>query len=232
MGLLQNELFLDGRGSSFKMTLKSEDIEGIYSGKVARSYDLRISHFFGRYKKLVFAESALKKGDKVLVFCCGTGLDFPHILKKIGKEGEIVGVDFSSEMLKIAKEKIRKNNWENIELINADITKLNNKIDKKFDVGVCTLGMSIIPEFKSGFYNLLSYMKKQGEIIVGDMQLSSGWFARLNPITIFFSRKYGGSYEGHQNTIELCNVMKKELTGVKKREFFFKSYFYCTGKTK
>ena len=63
------------------------------------------------------------------------------------------------------------------------------------------------------------------------MQLASGWFARLNPLTIFLSKKYGGTYEGHQNSRELCSMMKKELTDVRKREFFFKAYFYCIGKT-
>ena len=92
--------------------------------------------------------------------------------------------------------------------------------------------MSIIPEYKSAYYNLFSYVKKQGEIIIGDMQLASGWLARLNPLTIFLSKKYGGTYEGHKNSIELRSMMKKELTEIREREFFFKSYFYCIGKTK
>ncbi len=214
------------------MTFESRNIEEIYAGKVAKKYDLTMAHFFARPKKLAFNDSSLKNGDRVLVFCCGTGLDFPHILRKIGKDGEIVGVDFYSEMLNKAKEKIRKKKWENIELIEADITKFKDKLDKKFDVGVCTLGMSIIPEYKSAYYNLFSYVKKQGEIIIGDMQLASGWQAHLNPFTLFLSRGYGGTYEGHKNSLELCSMMKNELTDVRKREFFFKSYFYCIGKTK
>lgn len=86
------------------MTLESKIIEEIYAGKVAKRYDLPISHFFGEYKKLAFNDSSLKSGDRVLVFCCGTGLDFPHILRKIGEDGEIVVVDFSSEMLNKVKE--------------------------------------------------------------------------------------------------------------------------------
>ena len=105
------------------MDLDAKRIENIYSGLTAKHYDLPISHFFGKYKKLSFNESSLKSGDKVLVFCCGTGLDFSHILKKIGKDGKIVGVDFSPEMLRIAEKRINRNKWENVELIEADITK-------------------------------------------------------------------------------------------------------------
>ena len=131
------------------MTFDSKIIEEIYTGKVAKKYDFSMPPFFARWKKKAFNDSSLKSGDRVLVFCCGTGSDFPHILRKIGKDGEIVGVDFSSEMLNKAKDKIRKKKWENIELIEADISKFKDKLDKTFDVGVCTLGMSIIPEYKA-----------------------------------------------------------------------------------
>ncbi len=212
------------------MSLKSKQIEKIYAGKVAKKYDASMSHFFATLKKKAFNDSSLKEGDRVLVFCCGTGLDFPHILKKIGREGQIIGVDFSSEMLNIAKEKVSKNSWENIELIEADVTKFENNLDNKVDVGVCTLGLSIIQEYKSAYYNLLSNVKDCGEIIIGDMQLASGWQARLNPVTIFLVRRFGGTYQGHQNSLELYSIMKKELNEVIKREFYFKSYYYCRGK--
>lgn len=164
------------------------------------------------------------------MFCCGTGLDFPHILKKIGKTGKIIGVDFSSEMLKAAEEKISKKNWENIELIKADVTEFEDKLDEKADVGVCTLGMSIIPDYKSAYSNLLSNFKKKGEIIIGDMQLASGWYARLNPFTISLAKKFGGTYEGHKkNSLMLFSIMKQDLTGLKKKEFFLRSYYYCIG---
>ncbi len=209
----------------------TQAVKEIYAGKMAKKYDLSMSHIFGRFKRLAFDDSSLKSGDRVLVFCCGTGLDFPHILKIIGKDGRITGVDYSPEMLAIAKKKIKKYQWDNIELIEADTTKFKDKLDKEFDVGICTLGMSIIPEYKSAYYNLLSYIKKQGEMIIGDAQLASGWLARFNPFTIFLAKRYGGTYQGHQNSLVLYSMMKKELTEVRKREFFFKSYYYCIGKT-
>ncbi len=212
------------------MTFDSKNIKEIYAGKVSTKYDFSLPPFFARWKKKAFDESSLKIGDLVLVFCCGTGLDFPHILSKIGKEGKIIGVDFSAEMLEIAKEKIIKNNWKNIELVEADITKFKNRFEFKFDAGVCTLGMSIIPDYKTAYYRLVANIKKGGEIIIGDMQLASGRLARLNPFTIFLSKKFGGTYEGHSNSLELYAMMKKELTDVKKREFFFKAYYFSIGK--
>ncbi len=214
------------------MGLESQEVEKIYASKVAGKYDFSMPPFFARWKKKAYDESSLSAGNKVLVFCCGTGLDFPPILEKIGEDGKIIGVDFSPVMLEQAGEKIRKKKWKNVELLEGDITKFENKLDEKADVGVCTLGMSIIPRFKTAFYNLLSNVKDNGEVIIGDMQLASGWLACLNPVTIFLSKKFGGTYEGHKNSLELYALAENEMTEVKKREFFFKSYYYCIGKRK
>lgn len=69
--------------------------------------------------------------------------------------------------------------------------------------------MLIIPDYKTAYYNLLSNVKKQGAIIIGDMQLASGWNARLNPFTIFLAKRNTGTYEGHQKSLELYAMMKK-----------------------
>ena len=212
------------------MSFESKTIENIYSGNLTEKYDFSLPPFFGTWKKKALNDSSIGQGDKVLVFCCGTGLDFPHILKKIGKDGKIIGIDFSADMLTKTREKIVVNNWENIELIEADVTKFEDNLDEKADAGVCTIGMSIIPEFKSAYHNLLSNVKEGGEIIIGDMQLASGWLARLNSVTISISKRYGGTYEGHKNSLELYGMMNRELTEVRKREFFFKSYYYSIGK--
>ena len=212
------------------MNLEAKKIEGIYASPVAKKYDMSMGHFFARLKEKAFKESTLKAGDHVLVFCCGTGLDFPHILRRIGEEGKITGVDFSGKMLKRAAEKISRNNWSNIELVRADVIRFENKLDPKADTGVCTLGMSIIPEFRSAYYNLLSNIRVGGEIIIGDMQLASGWQAHLNPLTIFMAKRYGGTLEGHQNSLELFSLMKETLDNVRKEEYFFRAYYFSIGK--
>ncbi len=214
------------------MSFDSNKVKQIYEGRVAKRYDFSMPPFFLKWKKLAFNDSALKKGDSVLVFCCGSGLDFSFILNKIGKEGKIVGVDFSSERLESAQQKINENNWDNISLIQADVTTFKYQMEEKFDAGVCTLGMSIIPEFKSAYYNLLAHVKKNGELIIGDMQLAPGWLGQLNPFTIFLAKKFGGTHQGHQNSLEICRLMKKDLSNINKREFFFNAYFYCIGKTR
>lgn len=212
------------------MKLESKKVEEIYAGKVAKRYDFSMPPFFLKWKKKAINSSSLKKGDSVLVFCCGNGLDFLFILDKIGDAGKIVGVDFSDEMLSKAKNKIEIEKWENIELIKADVTKFESSSKEKFDVGICTLGLSIIPEFESAYNNLYSNIKNEGEIIIGDMQLASGWLSVFNPFTIKLSKKFGGTQEGHKNSLVLQDKMKKDLINLIKKEFFLGAYYYCIGK--
>jgi demethylmenaquinone methyltransferase/2-methoxy-6-polyprenyl-1,4-benzoquinol methylase len=211
------------------MPLKTEAIEKIYSGKVARRYERSMSHFFAGFKKKAFDDSSLKGGDKVLVFCCGTGLDFPHIIEKIGAEGHITGIDFSEQMLSQAEDKIHKERWPNVDLVQADVTTYKSTDQSLFDTGVCTLGLSIIPDFKKAYHNLLANVKSGGEIIIGDMQLATGWQARFNPFIIMAAKKFGGTREGHKNSLEIVEIMKAGLRNVRKRELFLKAYYYCIG---
>lgn len=62
------------------------------------------------------------------------------------------------------------------------------------------------------------------------MQLASNWYARFNPFTLFLAKQFGGTFEGHKNSLELCSMMYKELKDVRKKEFFLKSYYYCIGR--
>lgn len=63
--------------------------------KAARLYDLmNLLYFFGRDKR--FASMLVEKltpdvNDTALNLCCGTGLDFPFLLKKTKKQGNAAG---------------------------------------------------------------------------------------------------------------------------------------------
>jgi len=214
------------------MTLRPQSAKDIYAGPVARRYELSMSHIFTRFKQWAFDQSSLKKGDRVLVFCCGTGLDFTPLIDKIGSSAEIVGVDFSSQMLSQAQRKIEHFHWDNIKLIQADVSlPISELAGERFDAAVCTLGLSIIPEYQAAFDQLRSLVKPGGELIIGDMQLASGRWAYFNPLTLWLSKRYGGTKQGHKNTLTLRAQMQQELAHVRTQSYFFGAYFYCIGQT-
>ncbi|MDH5465120.1 MAG: class I SAM-dependent methyltransferase [Thiovulaceae bacterium] len=203
-------------------------IKEIYNSKLANRYDFSMPPVFKWWKKKAFIDLALQAGDKVVVFCCGTGLDFPYILEHIGEEGQIVGIDFSQEMLDLAQRKVDDHQWKNVTLIHADVTQPLS-MGNMFDAGVCTLGMSIIPEYEKAYTNLLSLVKPSGKILVGDMQLASGWKSVFNPLTVFMAKKFGGTHEGHENIVKLQKLMQSSLKNTLTKKYFFDSYAYTKG---
>jgi demethylmenaquinone methyltransferase/2-methoxy-6-polyprenyl-1,4-benzoquinol methylase len=74
-----------------------------------------------KYRSRALELLQLKRGDCVIDLGCGTGLSFHLLMNAIGKEGHLVGVDFSSEMLACAQERVKRANWENVQLVHADI---------------------------------------------------------------------------------------------------------------
>lgn len=72
----------------------------------------------------------IKKGDHVADIGCGTGVLIPGLSELVGENGVVVGIDFSTEMLKVAKEKCK--DLKNVRFLRADIEE--DSIDEKFDV--------------------------------------------------------------------------------------------------
>jgi demethylmenaquinone methyltransferase/2-methoxy-6-polyprenyl-1,4-benzoquinol methylase len=212
------------------MKLSAAAIRKLYSGGLPEVYDERLSAAYDAWKESAVGASSLQEGDRVIVFCCGAGHDFPHVLKRIGARGRIVGVDFSRPMLERARERARREGWANIELIEADVTEFAGRRDVPFDAGVCTLGMSIIPQYQKAYANLLSHVKAGGEVIIGDMQLAAGWRSLLNPRIVRLGREFGGTYRGYRNCRRLFALMKRELADVRTGTFFHRSYCYCIGR--
>ncbi len=64
----------------------------------------------------------VQNGNSVLDLCTGTGTLLAYLNAKVGTTGQVVGVDFSSGMLRKAREKIP--NLINIRLVEADAAHL------------------------------------------------------------------------------------------------------------
>lgn len=211
------------------------EVERIYSDKVHRKYDSGLpARQLMHFNASGIAFSKIKKGDTVIVFCCGTGLDFAAVQRKIGCNGRIVGVDFSEAMLAKAQERILDADWKNVDLVQASVTEFDYRtyLDAPADAGICMLGMSIIPEYYRAYDNLLASVKTGGSIVIGDVQLAPWPYGIFNPLTVWLAKSYGGSWQGHRNTRIVYNLMKEDLADLGRREYNLKSYFVAWGTRK
>lgn len=114
--------------------LTQEDSKVEVTGFEAKYYDILMNIItLGTYPSFIkkaIKDLNLKRGDKVLDLGCGTGRNDCLMLKYIGEEGAIDGVEIGKEM----KKKFQKNCSQlNIELINKKID-VPLDLDRKYDL--------------------------------------------------------------------------------------------------
>ncbi len=73
------------------------------------------------YRLRAIKKLSLQRGNSVIELGCGTGLNFPFLMEQIGPEGRLIGVDLTPGMLDIARVRVERSGWANVELIQSDI---------------------------------------------------------------------------------------------------------------
>ena len=102
--------------------------------RMRRAYYDKFSRFYDRFvafhsrdaqglaRKFLADRLPVEHGGSVLDLCTGTATLLSHLQAKVGREGQVVGVDFSRGMLKVAHEKTRS--LPNVHLVRADAGSL------------------------------------------------------------------------------------------------------------
>ena len=139
--------------------------------QIARNYDLiNIFMSFGMqsYIKKSSVKNAIKKlgktPDSVLDICCGTG-DISVLFQKYCPNTEVTGIDFSEEMLSIAKEKA-----PNINFIQGNISQKESiDMERKFDICFISFGLRNLPNIDTFLENAKQYIKDGGILAILDL---------------------------------------------------------------
>lgn len=108
------------------------------------------------YMKLIWKMNNLQIANEVMQFIpnnfSGTLLDVPigtaiftyQKYKKL-KDAEIVGLDYSSEMLRLASIRAKEQNIKNLKLIEGDVGSMPFE-DNSFDLVLCMSGFQVFPD--------------------------------------------------------------------------------------
>lgn len=130
---------------------------------------------------------ALNAGDTVLEIGCGTGRNFPHLVKAVGPSGRIYGVDYSDAMLARAGNLCRKNRWSNITLRQQDAQKL--QMTETVDAVLFSLSYSVIPDPRQALGCGWTHLRSGGRVVILDSPLPTGLLWRLyRPFVSLLSR--------------------------------------------
>lgn len=125
--------------------------------------------FMGRHRRIrQDAADALdlSTGARVLEIGCGTGRNFPYLQELVGRSGEVVGVDYTPEMLGAAQRLVDRRGWENVTLIEADATTL--QLDDRFDAVLAVMSLSAMPHWTAALRRFPDLVRPGGRIVVAD----------------------------------------------------------------
>ena len=171
----------------------------------------------------------LRPGDSVVDVACGTGLNFPLIEEAIGPDGRIVGVDLTDAMLAQAEDRIKKNGWSNISLVQADAAVFD--FPTEVDAIVSTYALTQVPECAAVIARGATALSGGGRWVVLDLMVPAKtprWLMQLGTATLrpftsideWITRRPWDAIRG---------AMREELAAVSWTELCFGTAFLAAG---
>ncbi|MBU0946213.1 MAG: methyltransferase domain-containing protein [Proteobacteria bacterium] len=164
-------------------------------------------------------------GGSVVELGCGPASVIPDLLEKIDNSSEIIGIDFSSEMIALANRKKEVNGWKNVHFECMDMYDFTPV--KQVDAVVFCLALTAMPDYKKAIEKAISILKPGGQLLLLDsIPLHSKWYHPLaNAYTYFKSIVVGA-----KPTREIVRFIADKMTIVENKEMVFGVYTLINAK--
>jgi ubiquinone/menaquinone biosynthesis C-methylase UbiE len=145
----------------------------------------------------------LRPGDQVLDLGCGTGLNFPLLVDRVGSGGLVVGLDASQQMLAQARRRVRARGWPNVVLVHADATEVGAetlcslfRLDGADGV-LSTYALSIMGDWRRAWQTACRAARPGARMGVVDMRLPSGRGRPVRPLARLACALGGADADAH-----------------------------------
>jgi demethylmenaquinone methyltransferase/2-methoxy-6-polyprenyl-1,4-benzoquinol methylase len=134
------------------------------AGRYDLMNDLQSFRLHRYWKKRVVKEARPQAGESALDLCCGTG----DIALGLARKGaEVTGLDFSEEMLKIARERQTKEGSKlpRMQFVSGDAQKLPFG-DATFDIVTISYGLRNLTSWETGLREMQRVSKPGGRLVI------------------------------------------------------------------
>jgi phosphatidylethanolamine/phosphatidyl-N-methylethanolamine N-methyltransferase len=154
--------------------METGEIKKIYA-RYSHVYDLIFKRWFYPRQQHVIQSLRIRPGQRVLDVGVGTGLSlplYPH-------HAQVIGVDLSSNMLREAQKKIRKEQLPQVTLMEMDAGHLAFP-DSAFDFVIAAFVISVVPDPVRVVAEIKRVSKPEGQIVlINHFQSQNRLVARL-----------------------------------------------------
>jgi len=173
-------------------TLPPERVQAMFD-RIARPYDamnrVMTAGLDVRWRRLAADATEVGAGASVIDCCCGTADLSLELGRRVGPNGEVIGVDFSDGMLEIGRRKVIRKGLDQVSLINGDALDLPFE-DDRFAAATVAFGIRNVADLTGGLRELARVVRPGGKVVCLEITTpESGplagfhrlWFDRLVP---------------------------------------------------
>lgn len=210
-----------------------DEVRAVYR-KRARHYDISANLYYllgfreQAYRKMAVESLRLSHGDTVVEVGCGTGLNFALLQAKVGPQGKIIGVDLTDAMLAEARNRVARNGWANVELVQSD--GASYRFPTGIDGILSTLALTLEPDYDAVIARGAKALKPGKRWVVMDLKVPSNWLRHVAPWLIFLVRPFAVSMA--IATRHPWESIERHLTNTTFQELYFGIAYLSTGEAR
>lgn len=181
---------------------KEQRVHGVFE-KISENYD-KMNSVISFQQHVRWREDTMKRmnvqeGKKALDVCCGTADWTIALADKVGPSGQVIGLDFSQNMLKVGEEKVKAMNLHQVQLVHGNAMELPFE-DHSFDYVTIGFGLRNVPDYLQVLKEMNRVLKPGGigvcletsqPTMFGYRQLFFFYFRFIMP---FFGKLFAKSY--------------------------------------
>lgn len=120
----------------------------------------------------IFERITVRRGDRVLELCCGTGAQTLSLLDRVGDSGHVVALDISRKALDTLSSKAGNKNHERLTLIESALDDFSSSLRRvalqpgSFDLVFCAYGLYYGPDAQRTLGEARSWLRADGRIVI------------------------------------------------------------------
>jgi ubiquinone/menaquinone biosynthesis C-methylase UbiE len=135
----------------------------------------------------------LSIGENVIDVGCGTGLSITRLRHIIRANGEIVGIEQSSEMIAGARKRIERNRWSNVTLLQSPVEEA--EIPRTADAALFHFTHDIL-RTPAAIANVIRHLKPGARIVASGLKWAEPWQMATNAMVLQAALRSVTSFEG------------------------------------
>ncbi len=144
--------------------------------------------------------------SRILEAGVGTGISLPAYRR----DHQIIGIDLSPEMLRKARERVRRRGLTNVEVREMDVCNLDFE-DNSFDVVTAMYVLTVVPDPEKAMHELARVCKPGGEVIlVNHFSTEEGLRGLVEKRMARFAEDLGWRPEFPKEAVMVCDELKLE----------------------